>query len=121
MNGDGACFWPDRESSRLPALEQEGDPRVLEHWDRGRALNLWLRHSQAERYDSSVPKDFPASTNVVVTDRGSERASSVYDEDGVDRSLIRWMLRLSPADRLAHAQGVIDMVKTVRRPADGDR
>jgi hypothetical protein len=31
------------------------------------------------------------------------------------------MLRLSPAERLAYAQGVIDMVKSVRRPANGDR
>jgi hypothetical protein len=69
-----------------------------------------------------VPSDFPASTNNVdLADRGSDKGSSAYDEDGVDRTLIRWMLRLSPAERLAHVQGVIDMVKTVRRPAVGDR
>jgi hypothetical protein len=68
-----------------------------------------------------VPSNFPASTNVDLTDHAPEQVSSAYDADGVDRSLIRWMLRLSPADRLAHVQGVIDMVKAVRRPADGDR
>jgi hypothetical protein len=68
-----------------------------------------------------VPSDFPANPNVDLPDHGAETSSSAYDADGVDRSLIRWMLRLSPAERLAHVQGVIDLVKTVRRPANGDR
>jgi hypothetical protein len=69
----------------------------------------------------TVPSYLPVSTNVDLTDHGPEQVSSAYDADGVDRTLIRWMLRLSPAERLAHVQGVIDMVNTVRRPADGDR
>jgi hypothetical protein len=68
-----------------------------------------------------VPSNFSATTEVDLTDQEPEQVSSAYDADGVDRSLIRWMLRLSPAERLAHVQGVIDMMKTVRRPTDGDR
>jgi hypothetical protein len=30
--------------------------------------------------------------------------ASVYDERGVDRSLVRWMLSLTPAERLEAAQ-----------------
>jgi len=40
--------------------------------------------------------------------------ADVYDENGVDRSLIRWMLNLSPADRLATVQGSIDLVERAR-------
>jgi len=38
----------------------------------------------------------------------------VYDENGVDLSLIRWMLSLSPAERLAVVQGSIDLVERAR-------
>ncbi|XXT14912.1 hypothetical protein WME94_32160 [Sorangium sp. So ce429] len=33
-----------------------------------------------------------------------ERDDSPYDENGVDRSLVRWMLSLSPTERLAQVQ-----------------
>jgi hypothetical protein len=40
-----------------------------------------------------------------------------YSEDGVDLTLIRWMLRLTPAERLAvlssHARG-LDALKNAR-------
>jgi hypothetical protein len=38
----------------------------------------------------------------------------VYDDNGVDRSLIRWMLSLSPAERLAVVQSSIDLVERAR-------
>ncbi len=43
-----------------------------------------------------------------------QTATDVYDENGVDRSLIRWMLSLSPAERLAAVQGSIDLVERAR-------
>jgi len=44
-----------------------------------------------------------------------------YDAAGVDRSLIRWMLGLTPSERLQHVQGTIDLVRDVRRVPNGDR
>jgi hypothetical protein len=38
-----------------------------------------------------------------------------YDTDGVDRSLIRWMLSLTPTERLETVESVITMLETVRR------
>ncbi len=35
---------------------------------------------------------------------GPATEESVYDERGVDRSLIRWMLSLSPLERLLNAE-----------------
>ena len=37
-----------------------------------------------------------------------------YSEDGVDLTLIRWMLSLSPAERLAVLQDFIDFVSEAR-------
>ena len=45
---------------------------------------------------------------------GEQTTIDVYDESGVDRSLIRWMLSLSPAERLAVVQGSIDLVERAR-------
>ncbi|WP_437826255.1 hypothetical protein [Sorangium sp. So ce1153] len=50
-----------------------------------------------------------------------ERDDSPYDENGVDRSLVRWMLSLSPTERLAQVQSSIDLVMSVRAPSDGAR
>ena len=44
-----------------------------------------------------------------------------YDSAGVDRSLIRWMLSLTPSERLRHVQGTIDLVRDVRRVPNGNR
>jgi len=44
-----------------------------------------------------------------------------YDSAGVDRSLIRWMLSLTPSERLRHVQGTIDLVRDVRRMPNGNR
>jgi hypothetical protein len=40
-------------------------------------------------------------------------------EDGVDRSLIRWMLSLTPAERLDALQGFVDSALSLRDGADG--
>jgi hypothetical protein len=44
-----------------------------------------------------------------------------YDAAGVDRSLIRWMLSLTPSERLRYVQGTIDLVRDVRRVPHGNR
>jgi hypothetical protein len=36
-------------------------------------------------------------------------------DDGVDVSLIRWMLSLSPSERLATLQGFVDGIAKLRR------
>ena len=46
---------------------------------------------------------------------------AAYDDVGVDRSLIRWMLGLTPAERLRHVQGTIDLVRRAKRVPNGDR
>ncbi|XXY51181.1 hypothetical protein WME91_08555 [Sorangium sp. So ce269] len=46
---------------------------------------------------------------------------SLYDENGVDRSLVRWMLSLSPTERLAQVQSSIDLFMSVREPPKGAR
>jgi hypothetical protein len=43
-----------------------------------------------------------------------EATSPVYNEDGVDLTLIRWMLSLTPADRVATLQAHIDFVTLAR-------
>ena len=62
---------------------------------------------------------------VVVDPHESEAAgvdaAGVYDDNGVDRSLIRWMLGLSPTERLEYVQGSIDLQASVRRPSDEPR
>lgn len=44
-----------------------------------------------------------------------EEASPTYDENGVDRSLIRWMLTLTPDERLAYLESSLRLVESVRR------
>jgi hypothetical protein len=50
---------------------------------------------------------------------GDEPIDESYDQDGVDRSLIRWMLGLTPGERLAQVQGTIDLVRSVSLPRLG--
>ncbi len=50
-----------------------------------------------------------------------EGVPGTQDPDGVDRSLVRWMLRLTPTERLAYAQGMIELVASVRPTRDGNR
>ena len=44
--------------------------------------------------------------------------SEAYSEDGVDVSLIHWMLGLSPKERLDAAQDMIDTVWMLRESAE---
>jgi hypothetical protein len=66
-------------------------------------------------------------SSAVDVDQAGDKALSAseevspYDENGVDRSLVRWMLRQTPAQRLAYAQGVIDLAAAARRSRDGAR
>lgn len=44
--------------------------------------------------------------------------SDAYSEEGVDVSLIRWMLGLSPKERLDAAQDMIDAVWVLRETTE---
>ncbi len=37
-----------------------------------------------------------------------------YSEDGVDLTLIRWMLSLTPAERLAFLQNHVNAIQSIR-------
>lgn len=45
---------------------------------------------------------------------GGERSASDYSADGVDRTLIRWMLSLTPAERLQAVQEQVNAVQQMR-------
>jgi hypothetical protein len=45
---------------------------------------------------------------------GEPAPAPEYSEDGVDLSLIRWMLSLTPAERLAFLQRRINDILTIR-------
>jgi len=66
----------------------------------------------------SLPTQAPQASEFTLP---ASTAGSTYDANGVDRSLVRWMLRQSPAQRLAYAQGVIDLAAAARRSRNGDR
>ena len=48
-----------------------------------------------------------------ITD-GNKAPPSEYSQDGVDLSLIRWMLSLTPAERLEFLQQRIDAIEAIR-------
>ena len=50
-----------------------------------------------------------------------EHDVSPYDDNGVDRSVVRWMLSLTPTERLAAVQSSIDVIMSVRELPDGSR
>jgi hypothetical protein len=52
-------------------------------------------------------------------DATDERTLANVDDDGVDVSLIRWMLSLSPGERLDVLQGFVDSVALMRGDKDG--
>lgn len=56
----------------------------------------------------------PSSTPEVT----AEIESVSFSEDGVDLSLIRWFLTLTPTERLAAAQDMIDTVWALRGDAE---
>lgn len=47
-----------------------------------------------------------------------EPPAGTVDDSGVDLSLIRWMLSLSPTERLASLQGFVDSVAALRHGRD---
>lgn len=63
----------------------------------------------------------PAALASDVDPSGPPNAALSYDSEGVDRSLIRWMLRLTPRQRLDHLQGMIDLARLARRGPNGHR
>jgi hypothetical protein len=49
-----------------------------------------------------------------VTDREPQPQTD-YSEDGVDLTLIRWMLSLTPAERLEFLQRQVNAILTIRK------
>ena len=52
--------------------------------------------------------------NLLRPDGHSATEERTYSEDGVDLTLIRWMLSLTPAERLDVLQGFVDSVVEIR-------
>jgi len=50
-----------------------------------------------------------------VTKELNERLRDAYDENGVDRSLIRWSLARSPTERVMAVEEALNALATVRR------
>jgi hypothetical protein len=46
---------------------------------------------------------------------GPKAESWPYDAEGVDRSLVRWMLSLTPTERLETVESVITLLEGARR------
>jgi hypothetical protein len=44
-----------------------------------------------------------------------EASEPTYDENGVDRSLVRWMLSLTPDERIDYAESSLKLAESVRR------
>ena len=57
------------------------------------------------RYCQWIPKTSPSQ---------SRRMGGEYSDDGVDLTLIQWMLSLTPAERLEAMQSSVDFVMEVR-------
>jgi hypothetical protein len=53
-----------------------------------------------------------------VVERPEEPPATAPEDSGVDLSLIRWMLSLSPAERLASLQGFVDSIAALRHGRD---
>ena len=82
----------------------------------GTARPVW--RSSAMLWGMSPPTEAPRASESTLP---ADTASATYDANCVDRSLVRWMLRQSPAQRLVYAQGVIDLAAAARRSRNGDR
>jgi hypothetical protein len=94
-------------SSLLPQLTSRAlrDPRTAPTAARSRQPNCARRGGG--RLGSVKP-----------TDAEHEGRDWPYDAQGVDRSLVRWMLSLTPTERLEAVEDVITMLETTRR--DGE-
>ena len=70
----------------------------------------WLKNNEGPL---GVVKTKSAESSVTEKLPPSER-SSLYSEDGVDLSLIRWMLSLTPAERLQVLQQNVRSIMRLR-------
>ena len=57
----------------------------------------------------------PSDHDDSVTQELNERLHDAYDENGVDRSLIRWSLARSPTERVMAVEEALNALATVRR------
>jgi FMN-dependent NADH-azoreductase len=57
----------------------------------------------------------PSERESSVSEELSERFRDAYDDNGVDRSLIRWSLSLSPTQRVMAVEESLNALATVRR------
>jgi hypothetical protein len=72
--------------------------------------------------DQAIEEHSKADAAPTLADQGNENdVRPAYDAAGVDRSLVRWMLNLTPSERLRYVQSTIDLVRDVRRVPHGDR
>ncbi len=63
----------------------------------------------------------PAEVSEATQPPETVEPSEAYSEDGVDVSLIRWMLGLRPKERLEAAQDMIDTVWMLREASEASR
>jgi len=67
--------------------------------------------------NSSAP-DKGEDTGPSPTSRAVPDLEGAFADDGVDLTLIRWMLRLSPTERLQAAQELIDATWAIRAESE---
>lgn len=61
-----------------------------------------------------------AAQNPTADPDQASRPSHSYAESGVDRSLIRWMLSLTPTERLMAIQQQVNAVHAMKEQIDSD-
>lgn len=61
-----------------------------------------------------MPNPLEASTPDQTGDSGEPTIRGAFSDDGVDLTAIRWMLKLTPAERLAAVQDLIDAASALR-------
>ena len=64
-------------------------------------------------YIASVPVQ--SSTPADIEQELQKALDDAYDENGVDRSLIRWSLAHTPTERVRAVEETLDALKTIRR------
>ena len=79
----------------------------------GHELVEKLNASDRRTFDNSVPTVISPPPPLKIVE--ATAPSTNDDDDGVDVSLIRWMLSLTPSERLDVLQGFVDSVFELRR------
>jgi len=74
-------------------------------------------HRRVPWYRATVSST-PAPNGPTITEPGD---LPVYDEDGVDRSLIRYMLRLTATERLEYLRAFVELHQSARPAPDEPR